>query len=171
MNNLLVILDPLKVSLTNMQQTITQLWEAQVTLGVTNNNAKKHHIPVSYGGERAEDIALLAAYTGLTKQEIIQRHSEAEYTVYALGSQPGLPYLGGLDPKLMMPRRETPRTRVEAGAIIIGGSQASILSCTSACGWHIIGHTDVTCFHPENTPPALFSPGDTVKFFVKEVHA
>ncbi|MGX9417773.1 5-oxoprolinase subunit PxpB [Vibrio sp. WJH972] len=168
MNNILIIFNPMEESVETIQKEIKLLWSLTTKSSSQLATARVHVIPVSYGGEVAKDILDLATYAGLSVAEVIKRHSEAEYTVYALGSQPGLPYLGGLDSKLAMPRREVPRTRVEAGAIIIGGSQASILSCTSACGWHIIGQTDVECFNPNSEPPALFSPGDVVRFHVKE---
>jgi len=169
MNNLLVVFDPIRDLVTNLKAQIQHLWMVRLATSIDNCSATLHHIPVVYGGDMGVDIVDLAAYAGLSVEEVIERHSQAEYTVYALGSQPGLPYLGGLDPQLNKPRRASARTQVKAGAVIIGGSQASVLSRTSACGWHIIGYTAIECFNPASEPAALFSPGDTVKFIVEEV--
>ncbi|WP_321336909.1 5-oxoprolinase subunit PxpB [Breoghania sp.] len=126
-------------------------------------------VPVSYGGEMGEDLADLAATHGLSVDEVVKRHTCPEYTVFALGSQPGLGYLGGLDPSLATPRRAVPRLSVVEGSIIIGGAQAGILSCTSPCGWHIIGHTALKVFDAHGEPPALLAPGDRIRFRAVEV--
>ena len=91
-------------------------------------------------------------------------HTSAEYTVFALGSQPGFPYLGGLDERLAEPRRAEPRVRVEAGSVVIGGGQTGIISRTSPSGWHIIGDTDTQLFDINRAQAALLSPGDRVRF-------
>ncbi len=171
MNNLLVLFDPLSEAADTLIPEIERLWSQPFDASADTIASRVHRIPVIYGGAQGEDLAELAAYTGLSVEEVIERHSASEYIVYALGSQPGLPYLGGLDAKLAMPRRATPRTRASAGSIIIGGAQASVLSRTSACGWHIIGHTDIECFNPDKDPPALFAPGDRVHFVVKDVRS
>ena len=40
-----------------------------------------------------------------------------------LGFSPGFPYIGGLDPRLSVPRRMTPRTRIPAGTVAIARDQ------------------------------------------------
>ncbi|MBF3116792.1 carboxyltransferase domain-containing protein, partial [Pseudomonas aeruginosa] len=73
-----------------------------------------HEIPVWYAGE---DLATVAVACGLTGEGVIELHSAAEYRVGAIGFAPGFAYLGGLDPRLVLPRRATPRARVPAGSL------------------------------------------------------
>jgi KipI family sensor histidine kinase inhibitor len=120
-----------------------------------------HEIPVQYIGE---DIQELADRRGMAIQDGIRLHTETEYIVFALGSQPGFPYLGGLDKRLFSPRRPEPRVRVEAGSVVIGGGQTGVISRTSPSGWHIIGRTEVEFFNLKKEQPALLSPGDKVRF-------
>lgn len=84
-------------------------------------------IPVCYGGAVGEDLADLAVYAGISPAEYVTRHSGAEYRVMAIGAVPGFPYLSGLDPVLGRRRREIPRERVAAGAVMVGGIQAGVL--------------------------------------------
>lgn len=125
-------------------------------------------IPVVYDGE---DLTALACEKNLTPAEVIKLHCEPVYLVHLLGFSPGFPYLGGLNPRLHTPRRATPRPRVPAGAVAIGGEHTGIYSVDSPGGWHLIGRTDVRLFAPErlaaDIDPCdvfLLQPGDRVKF-------
>jgi inhibitor of KinA len=82
-----------------------------------------------------------------------------------MGFMPGYPYMGKLDDALIMPRLETPRTRVPAGTVAIAGSQTGIYSIESPGGWNLIGWTPLKLFDPNSDTPFLFSPGDEVKFY------
>ena len=92
------------------------------------------------------------------------RHSGPLYTVFLLGFAPGFAYLGPLDPALVLPRRSSPRRVVEAGAVPIGGAQTAVYPLPTAGGWHLLGRTTLRPFDPAREPPALFAPGDTVRF-------
>jgi KipI family sensor histidine kinase inhibitor len=121
-------------------------------------------IPVEYGGEHGPDLDALAAHAGLPAGDVVARHVAAEYTVAMLGFAPGFPYLLGLDPVLAMPRLSTPRTRVAAGSVGIGGVQTGIYPRSGPGGWQIIGRTNVALFDPARDPPSLLAPGDRVRF-------
>ncbi len=129
-----------------------------------------HEIPVVYDGE---DIAELAERHGLGVGEVISRHSAPIYEVVLLGFSPGFPYLAGLDPKLCTPRRASPRPRVPAGSVAIGGSHTGIYSIESPGGWHLLGTTPVRIFDPARREPDdeamfLLRAGDRVKFVPAE---
>jgi inhibitor of KinA len=123
-------------------------------------------IPVCYGGGNGPDLEFVAEYAGLTPGEVVRLHAAGDYLVHMIGFAPGFPYLGGLDPRLACPRRDTPRTRVPAGTVGIGGSQTGIYPFESPGGWQLIGRTDVVLFDPARAPPALLAPGDRVRFVV-----
>jgi len=121
-------------------------------------------IPVCYGGEGGPDLAAVAAAHGLTADAVVALHSGAEYFVSAVGFMPGFPYLGGLPDALRTPRRPTPRTRVPAGSVAIGGAQTGIYPFESPGGWNLIGRTPLRLFKPEGRPPTLLQAGDRVRF-------
>lgn len=168
MNNFLVSFVPADLSHAEVQQKVFEYWQQDVLESALN--VKSHIIDVVYGGEYLEDLKQVAEYSRLSIDQVIELHSTSRYTVFTLGSQPGLPYLGGLPNQLDIPRRTSPRARVESGAVIIAGGQASVLSRTSACGWHVIGQTDYDVFNIKDDNPAVFAPGDIVEFKVKGVH-
>lgn len=154
--------EPLAVDPTTLQQqldarlaSITPLVEAA---------APVVEIPVWYGGIHGPDLADLAARAGLTEAEVIARHSAAIYTVDLLGFLPGFAYLGGLDPALHCPRRATPRPRVPAGSVAIGGDRTAVYPFASPGGWQLIGRTALTLFDADREPPAVLAAGQRVRF-------
>jgi KipI family sensor histidine kinase inhibitor len=68
-------------------------------------------IPVCYELPHALDLAEIAALTGLSTAEVVRAHVESAHRVLMIGFVPGHPYIGGLDPRLAVPRRATPRPR------------------------------------------------------------
>ena len=121
-------------------------------------------IPVCYGGEFGPDLHFVATHNGMSPEEVIARHSKSGYHIYAIGFAPGFCYLGGLDPRLHAPRLATPRQRVPAGSVGIGGSQTGVYPLESPGGWRLIGRTPLRLFAPERQPPTLYQPGDTIRF-------
>jgi KipI family sensor histidine kinase inhibitor len=121
-------------------------------------------IPVVYGGEHGPDLDDVAAASGLTPARVIERHAQADYLVAMLGFSPGFPYLLGLDPALAVPRLATPRTRVPAGSVGIGGTQTGIYPNEGPGGWRLIGRTPQALFDARRDPPSLLLPGDRVRF-------
>lgn len=129
-------------------------------------------IPVCYGGENGPDLLEVAEATGLSPAEVVQLHSDAVYTVAAVGFSPGFPYLTGLPERLHVPRRATPRTAVPAGSVAIAGGQAGIYPFTSPGGWHVLGRTGMSLFDSQAERPALLKAGDRVRFVpVDEIEA
>ncbi|MET0330532.1 MAG: 5-oxoprolinase subunit PxpB [Dyella sp.] len=130
---------------------------------VDNNlaSARRIDIPVCYDGE---DLPALAQHAQLTVEEVIARHTGAEYQVAMLGFAPGFAYLLGLDPALVMPRRAEPRLRVPAGSVAIGGSQTGIYPTSLPGGWQLIGRTPLRLFDASASSPSALQPGDRVNF-------
>jgi inhibitor of KinA len=121
-------------------------------------------LPVFYGGDHGPDMAFVAEHSKMSPEEVAALHASAEYLVHAIGFTPGFPYLGGLPEALRTPRRDTPRARVPAGSVAIGGAQTGVYSVESPGGWQIIGRTPVRLFRPQEKQPALLRPGDRVRF-------
>jgi KipI family sensor histidine kinase inhibitor len=136
---------------------------AESASGAPFDDARVVEIEVCYGGAHGPDLAIVAAKTGLSPEEVIARHSGASYRVLALGFTPGFAYLGGLPPELVTPRHATPRTRVPEGSVGIGGRQTGIYPQSTPGGWNLIGRTPRRLFRPELDEPALFRLGDRVR--------
>jgi inhibitor of KinA len=126
--------------------------------------ARSVEIPVCYGGEHGPDLGLVAARCALGEDRVIALHSGGDYLVHAIGFTPGFPYLGGLPEPLRTPRRDTPRARVPAGSVGIGGSQTGVYPLASPGGWQLVGRTPLALFRPGESPAALLRPGDRVRF-------
>jgi inhibitor of KinA len=126
--------------------------------------SREVEVPVCYAAEFAIDLPEVAQSCGLTEADVIERHSTAQYRVRCIGFTPGFPYLSGLAPELAVPRRATPRTRVPAGSVGIGGSQTGIYTIESPGGWNIIGRTPLRLFDAARETPSLLQGGDCVRF-------
>lgn len=138
------------------------LRQAETT--TTTDSSACIELPVCYGGGHGPDLTEVAALTGLAPEEVIRRHAAVEYRVAMLGFAPGFAYLLGLDPRLAVPRRDTPRTRVPAGSLAIGGGQTGVYPTDLPGGWRLIGRTPLRMFDPRRQPPALLTPGARVRF-------
>jgi len=121
-------------------------------------------LPVYYNPEVAPDLETYLSKKKISLQEMIHLHTKPEYTLFFYGFQPGFMYLGGLDKKLVQPRKDKPSAMVNSGSVAIGGAQTGIYPLAAPGGWHIIGHCPVALFDPHLPEPCIAMPGDTIKF-------
>ncbi|MEO7130090.1 MAG: urea amidolyase family protein [Dermatophilaceae bacterium] len=118
-------------------------------------------IPVVYDGP---DLDVVARATGLSTQQVIAAHTESLWRVGFGGFAPGFAYLVGGDPRLVVARQATPRTRVPSGSVGLAGEFSGIYPRESPGGWQLIGVTDAALWDADRDPPALLSPGTAVRF-------
>lgn len=118
-------------------------------------------VPVHYDGEDLDDIAAL---TGLAPREVVAAHTATVWTVAFCGFSPGFGYLVGGDPRLHVPRRGEPRTRVPSGAVALAGEFTGVYPRVSPGGWQLLGRTDLRTWDPDRDPPGLLRPGVRVRF-------
>jgi KipI family sensor histidine kinase inhibitor len=118
-------------------------------------------IPVTYDGA---DLADVAELTGLTAAEVVAAHTGTAWTVAFGGFAPGFAYLVGGDPRLHVPRRSSPRTRVPAGSVGLAGEFSGVYPRESPGGWQLIGRTTRQMWDVDREPPALLVAGTTVRF-------
>jgi inhibitor of KinA len=121
-------------------------------------------IPVCYEAPYAPDLAALALQKQLTEQEVVILHTGTIYNVYMIGFLPGFSYMGELNEKIAVPRKQQP-AQVLAGSVGIAGSQTGIYPLNSPGGWQIIGRTPLKMFDPFVPEPVKLQAGDRVQFF------
>ncbi|GAA3933200.1 urea amidolyase family protein [Microbacterium soli] len=118
-------------------------------------------IPVQYDGEDLDEVA---AMLGVSTEEVVRRHQRAGWRVAFSGFAPGFGYLIGDDPLFDVARRATPRTRVPAGAVALAGRFTGVYPRSSPGGWQLIGRTEAVMWDIDRDPPALLTPGTSVRF-------
>lgn len=154
--------DPLRTSRDTIEAAIAPYVaaaEAEARVGST------WVLPACYAGETfAPDLADVASRAGITPDEVVALHTQADFRVYILGFVPGFAYLGGVPEAIRLPRRTDPRTAVPAGSVAIAGEMSGVYPLTSPGGWHLIGRCPVPMFDPRQDPPVFLKPGDRVRF-------
>ena len=160
-------------------QPIEQLWKElkkelkkQLTDAVArtyelaSTPAKVYELPVCY--DKGLDWSRIEDFSGLSKDEFIQRHSRGEYWVAAMGFLPGFAFLDGLESALSLPRLDAPRTRIPAGTVGIGGGQTGWYAHSSPGGWNSLGETPLVLLDSQagvrDENPSPVQVGDRVRF-------
>lgn len=100
----------------------------------------------------------------ISLQELIDLHSSCEYRIYMIGFLPGFAYMGEVDPKLQIGRKDIP-VQVAAGSVGIAGLQTGIYPLDSPGGWQIIGRTPHLLFNKDDDPSVKLYAGQRVKFY------
>jgi KipI family sensor histidine kinase inhibitor len=127
-------------------------------------SGRQHVLPVWYDLSVGPELTLLSRRSGLPVDEVIRRHSQREYQVFALGFAPGFAFMGLVEEVLAAPRIKTPRKRVAAGSVGIAERQTAAYPLESPGGWNILGRTPAKLFDREIEGYSLMQPGDTVRF-------
>ena len=125
------------------------------------DNSRPVVVDVVYDGE---DLAVVADSSGLSVADVVALHSGRTYVCDFCGFAPGFAYLSGLDPRLVLPRRATPRTSVPAGSVAIAGQYTGVYPSASPGGWNLLGRTDAVLWGVTADPPARITPGTSVRF-------
>lgn len=146
------------LALAEQLKPMLEAWLAQPGL---QRSGRLHELPILYNGEDLHEVARLCQ---LSVAEVIELHAAAEYRVGAIGFAPGFAYLGQLHPRLVLPRRATPRLSVPAGSLAIAERQTAIYPHASPGGWHLLGRCPWPLFDLARTPPCPLQQGDRVRF-------
>ena len=153
----LVVIDPALTSLADTRRAVAEL----TPVAGRRTPGPLVTIPVVYDGA---DLAAAAAMVGADAAELVRRHLAAVWTVAFCGFAPGFGYLTCTDRTLHLPRLPTPRTRVPAGSVALGGGYSAVYPRESPGGWQLIGRTQAVLFDVRRDPPALLRPGARVRF-------
>jgi UPF0271 protein len=136
---------------------------AGASAGAPAGTPREHVVAVRYDGP---DVAAVAAMAGVSPGDVAAMHAAGTYVVAAIGFVPGFAYLRGLDPRLAVARRATPRPRVPALSVAVAGPYSGIYPFASAGGWHLLGTaTDFVPFDARSG--ARLALGDRVRFAVE----
>ena len=159
--SLLVYYDPARVGYEPLCASLAELGE-QAGRAVLPP-ARLVELPCCYDPDLGPDLLAAAERLGMTRDELVRLHSGAEYLVYFVGFTPGLPYMAGVPERIQLPRLTTPRVKVEAGSVGLGGAQFCIYSVESPGGYWLLGRTPVRLYDPEAADPTLLRAGDRVR--------
>ncbi|MCO5310824.1 MAG: allophanate hydrolase subunit 1 [Austwickia sp.] len=127
----------------------------------TASAAGEVRVPVTYDGA---DLAEVAGLLGCSPEALVARHTELTWNVAFCGFSPGFAYLTCPDAGWVVPRRQSPRTRVPAGSVGLAGEYCGCYPTPSPGGWQLIGRTDARLWDSAADPPALLAPGTRVRF-------
>ena len=132
---------------------------------IHQNSAEIKKIPVCYDYNFSYDSQIICQRNNITHDQMVELHVQKAYQVFMIGFLPGFAYMGEVDKLIAVPRKEKPRSRVEAGSVGIAGTQTGIYPVDSPGGWQIIGRTPLVMFDKNANPPAKLEPGDQVQFY------
>lgn len=162
---LLVHYRPGLVSPAGLAAELQRLAQASGTASISGGNAQAARlveIPVRYDGD---DLDAVAELLGLSRTEVIERHTGTEFQAAFAGFAPGFVYLAGGDPCFHgVPRRPSPRTRVPAGSVAMAGNFSAVYPSESPGGWQLLGVTPCRMWDLMRAEPALIQPGFRVRF-------
>jgi KipI family sensor histidine kinase inhibitor len=159
--SLMVHYDPLTLPSAALIRRIEDLLD---NLATGEEADRRWRLPVCYDARMAPDLDEIAALTGLSPAQVIERHSGEIYHVYMLGFLPGQAYMGDLPAELALPRRETPRLKIPAGSVAIAMTMTCIFPLETPCGWRLIGRSPIPLWDRRPSSQPLLAPGDKVTF-------
>jgi inhibitor of KinA len=150
--------NPLEAALTLVTESLKQ------ALAAKDSPGSEVVLPVCYEPEFALDLGEVSTKANLSPDEVTALHAAAEYRVLMMGFAPGHAYMGGLDGRLAVPRRASPRAVVPAGSVAIANEQTVVYPYAISGGWNVIGRTPMVLFDATRARPSLLWPGDRVRF-------
>jgi len=161
--SVLVYYDPFLLSF-----SATAAWAEEFLISGPSQNHRSapiKEVPVLYGGEYGPDLSFVARHNQTSEEEVIRLHAGKDYLVYVVGFSPGFAAMGIVPSRVQAPRLASPRTKVPAGSVGIGGLQTGIYAVESPGGWQLIGRTPLKLFNLERNPPSFFQAGDYARFY------
>jgi len=161
--SLLVYYDPFLLSRSQAASRIEEVLRGPIAEEESFQTVKE--VPVLYGGAWGPDLAMVAQWNNLSAEEVVKLHTAETFLVYVVGFSPGFAAMGTVPEKIRAPRLSSPRTKVPAGSVGIGGAQTGIYAVESPGGWQLIGRTPLKLFDLHSHPPSFFQAGDYARFY------
>ena len=159
-----LVVHPALIDESRVMESLTQVLSRSLD-GRDSSDSGVIEIPVCYASEFGLDLQSIGEATGLSVEQIIELHSSRDYRVLATGFVPGFGYLGETDPRIQLPRRDTPRTRIPPGSVAIAENQTVIYPTETPGGWNIIGRMPGSIVSvTRDSIDAKFAMGRLVRF-------
>ncbi len=158
--SLMIKFDVFAISYDVLRDTLFKLDVSNI-----NPGGQKWRVPVCLEGECAQDLSEVSAILSLSKESIVKRLLATPLKLYMYGFAPGFAYLGGLDTKLHISRRDSPRSPMPKGALMIAGGLASLSSVSMPTGWYVLGQTPVSMFSFKRKTLVPFAVGDELQLY------
>lgn len=133
-------------------------------LNVENGHRQLLEIPVFYDLAVGNDLQRVADYHQISIDDVISRHSQTVYQVYAIGFAPGFAYLGNVADHLATTRLNKPRLKVPKGSVAIADQQTAVYPLETPGGWNIIGRTYLPMLDRQLPGLCPLNVGDSVQF-------
>jgi inhibitor of KinA len=154
-----------KLKTTALDFVKTTLEKAYKASPISNAQPREEvDLPVCYDESFGTDLSFIAKSKQLSIEEVINIHLSQVYRVYMMGFLPGFPYMGEVDKRIQVPRKQKPEP-VHAGSVGIAAGQTGIYPLESPGGWQIIGRTPIDLFQPNETSPVRLRAGQSVRFY------
>lgn len=161
-NSLLLVHPKLEIDFPKFSHTLQEWYDR--SKGQVAREKVLWKLPVSYDKSFGIDLEDVAKRLDKSVDAIIKLHTENTYTVYGIGFVPGFMYLGGVPAELEIPRKATPRLKVQKGSVGIAAKQTGIYPQESPGGWNIIGNCPVPLFDRNKKDPCFVNVGDKIQF-------
>jgi urea carboxylase len=118
------------------------------------------------------NLEIVARENGLTKDEVIERHTSGEFWVVCVGFTPGCYFSAPLDPAMHLaaPKWKTPRDYTPARCLALAGFSTGAYPVASPGGYQLLGRLAVNIYepYPRNAafPPdgVLLRAGDRIRY-------
>ena len=159
--NILIDFDPLVTDHQSVEVHLRRLLQHPVS---DHDSPRLHEVLVCYEPPFAQDLAAVAAHTGLSEEAVINAHLAGDYKIYLYGFAPGYAYMAGTPAAIQLARKPSPVRGVEAGSVIIAGAQCLVTTLTMPTGWWVIGRSPTRILTGQPDHPVLFDVGDHVRF-------
>jgi urea carboxylase len=108
------------------------------------------------------NLEIVARENGLTKQEVVDRHTSGDFWVVCVGFTPGCYFSAPLDPAMHLaaPKWKTPRDYTPARCLALAGFSTGAYPVASPGGYQLLGRLAVNIYEP--VPRNAAFPADGV---------
>lgn len=158
---LMVVYDLLQHDFASIDNAISN---ALHDLKIEDSHHQLLEIPVFYDLSVGNDLQRVADYHQISIDDVIHRHSQTIYQVYAIGFAPGFAYLGNVADDLITPRLYKPRLKVPKGSVAIADQQTAVYPLETPGGWNVIGRTYLPMLDRQLPELCPLNVGDNVQF-------
>ena len=165
-DSVLVEFDCLTISHDQLAQTI-RLAAAGGGFGGSGEAHGGAHfvIPMVVNDEFAPDLGDVAYELGISREAVLGHLEDSPLSINLLASAMA-PMMGSIGFPGQVSRCKEPRTNVDAGSVMVAGTNAIIQPFPGPTGWKVIGRTPLVICDIREDPPTSYKPGDTVRFKV-----